>query len=1127
MDNLLTKIRDWLNEADQKTVSRLTSTKKPVQIDTSGGLFNRVQSAIFTPLAKVQSTIEDPNFSVPKFSFANNKTGVAGFGLNVAQDLLNTPSNYGEGIINTGVGIGTGKRTRTLKGVGQIGGSLLNVASFGTGSSLVKEAGETGLKQLIKEGAITGGKYGAGYGLTGGLVEHSDSQSIAEQLLKTVPDVAIGGLAGTVIGGSVAGGVGVLGKLKGSLTKEVEAEISKVSSSKLAPAEKTKVLTSLLNETEAETKLRRAKGITPQQAYGGQQTTLDFKGAFEDWVNGRRAAPLEGLISAKKFESLDNEGIEGIFKFQSGERKGLYGEVQKFFDNKYQELQKAGIKFNYKDQYLPQLWVNPEDEVRAALGRSLTQRPKFSLESIIKDYKAGIDIGLTPRFTKISDLVRSYEATANKALVDRNFFDTLIQGGYIVPADKAPYSWKTLSPDKFPSISIKIPGQGKYTGNYKAPAELGNLINNYLDNPHMPILKATADFSTAIKNLGLNAGIPNVKPLENSIGGLNFHTFNIQARHILFSKNLSELFTGVKYVFNRNAARKYVDEVLPELPKMVKAGLTVSTEDKNAFYGALKEVGPLTKAGEKLDQYFSKPLFEEIVPALKAQHFKSIEADLLKSGMNPKEAEKLAAKQVNNIFGGINWEQLGRSKDTQNLLRSVLLAPDWAETTLNIGKGTVKSLLNPRSPESKVYLTGIRNLLIAYASLNVLNYMSSGHLAFQNDPGHSFEIESGYTNNGQKRYIRPFGTGVDYVRLPYDIVSSAIAGDSGKVFSTVRNRLSPVASQAVGQLTNTNYFGGKIANPEDPIEKQLLARGGDALSNATPSFIGSPIQYATGQVGAEQALTRSLELPTTYTGGPYTKTQKTATQSLTGKEKYDISKELKGESLSENQQQQLQSLIDSGYSGKDALDVVLFDRRMERAQKAILSGEKATLPTMPDSQIEDQLLKDVAEQKALRGEEASIKFAFENGKSQTQVEALLKQLGVTKSYDESKYQIIKSLPTEEQAGYVWFELLKAPSSGTGYLKQIKKLTDAGVLTSAIVSQWEEDGKIDEDKKRAINNAIKIVSNKKITGSKKPKKVGIPSLPKVKTVKVSMSSKAPTFKPLKRISYKKLRQSVTT
>lgn len=766
MQNLLTKIKSWLSEADNQIVSRISPAKKPVSIDTSGGLLNRVESAVLTPLASLQRTIENPNFSVPKFSFADNKTGITGFGLNVAQDLLNTPSNYAEGIINTGVGTAKYDRRRTLKGLGQVGGSLLNVSTFGTGSSLAKEAGEVGLKQLIKEGAIEGGKYGMGYGLTGGLVEHSDSNTAAEQLLKTIPDIALGGLAGTAIGGTVAGGVGVLGKLKGTLTKELEAEVSKVSNSKLDPAKKAKVLTSLLNETETQTKFRRAQGISPQQAYGETESTLNFKGAFEDWVNGRRAAPLEGAISAKKFESLDKKGLDGIFKFQAGERKGLYGEVQKFFDNKYKELQRAGIKFDYKQQYLPQLWENSEDEVRAALGRSLSQKPKFSLESVIKDYKTGIDVGLTPRFTKISDLVKSYEATANKALVDRNFFDTLIQGGYIVPADKAPYSWKTLSPDKFPSISIKIPGQGKYTGNYKAPAELGNLINNYLDNPHMPILKATADFSTAIKNLGLNAGIPNIKPLENSIGGYNFHTNNILARHILFSKNLSELFTGAKYVFNRKAARTYIDEVLPELPRMVKAGLTVSTEDKNAFYGTLKEVGPLTKAGEKLDQYFSKPLFEEIVPALKAQHFKSIESDLIGSGMNKKEAEKLAAKQVNNIFGGINWEQLGRSKDTQNLLRSVILAPDWMESTINIGKGTVKSVLNPKSAESKVYLTGVRNLLIAYASLNVLNYMSSGHLAVQNDPGHAFELEAGYTSNGQKRYYRPFGTGVDYARLP-------------------------------------------------------------------------------------------------------------------------------------------------------------------------------------------------------------------------------------------------------------------------------------------------------------------------------------------------------------------------
>jgi len=65
------------------------------------------------------------------------------------------------------------------------------------------------------------------------------------------------------------------------------------------------------------------------------------------------------------------------------------------------------------------------------------------------------------------------------------------------------------------------------------------------------------------------------------------------------------------------------------------------------------------------------------------------------------QAGRIAASQVNNRFGGLNYAVLGRSASTQNAMRAFLLAPDFLESTgrsvLDLagshGSGVVKSLI--------------------------------------------------------------------------------------------------------------------------------------------------------------------------------------------------------------------------------------------------------------------------------------------------------------------------------------------------------------------------------------------------------------------------------------------------
>lgn len=625
----------------------------------------------------------------------------------------------------------------------------------------------------------------------------------------------------------------------------------------------------------------------------------DVKNTFANWVNNRRATKVEGLLKQKEFADLDKKGINGILEFQSGNKTGRFAEVKKYFDTKYNQVKNSGIDVNYKKNYLPQLWANPPEQVEQILGRKLSQKPSFSLQSLIKDYEAGIKGGLTPKFNTISQLVSWYERIANKTLADVNFFNKIAKEGLIQPSGKSPRGWKTLNPDSFPKISVNIPGEYRYSGTYSAPSELADMINNYLSTPEQSgtlqkNLSGIASFVSAAKNRMLSFGIPST--------GINFHGFNILSRSYLEGGVKGALKTAW-YMVNPDAAAKYVEQNLTKAPDAIKSGLSFSTSE---YANSLESSGLRTKFGNAWNNLFEKPLFEKIISANKLEGWSKLVQEYSKE-MPEDIAKKEAAKFINTVYGGINWEELGRSRDIQNLFRVAALTPDWLESNLKLGAGMVKGLLDIKNPAGKAYRRAFTNLVAAYATLTTINKMTSGHNMWENEPGHTFELEAGYTADGQKRYYRPFGTAVDFIRLPVDIVQAALKGDFSVPARVVRNRLSTIVQPGAALLFNVNWKGQPVYG-KDKYGNQMTAAqqiGGVASELGTlvgfPSFLREGIDYATGKQELEPALTQGLELPFRYSGGAYSTSQKqlrpiAEQQGLSGEDKYNLYKKLQGQS---------------------------------------------------------------------------------------------------------------------------------------------------------------------------------------------------------------------------------------
>lgn len=674
-----------------------------------------------------------------------------------------------------------------------------------------------------------------------------------------------------------------------------------------------------------------------------QALPQELKKEFENLVNTRRSGDVSSRKVMQNFSELDSRGIDGFREIQAGSSTPTAQKIRKFFDSKRQEVVNAGIDVNYRQDYLPQLWANSPEQVSQVFQKKLGQKPQFSLERIIEDYDTGIKAGLTPRVSKVSDLVGWYEQTANKTIANKRFFDYLGKNGYIAPSTQAPQGWVTLNPDAFPKYTMGIRGQEKqYAGTYSAPLEVAKVINNYFGQGS-DVGNAIGGFFSSVKNRIMTGGIPGT--------GINAHGLNILARNTLASKNpIGSFVKTAYYLTNPKAAGNFVEQNLPTAEKLVKSGLTISSPELE-----FKKFEPDMADGfwkksykgisNKLDQWFGDPLFQKVIPAVKVQYADGLAQDLIKRGMSEEDALKEAAKAANNMFGGINVDEIGRSKDMQNLMRSVLLAPDWAETNVRTF-GKLAGLTNPRNffkPEYLAYRRFATNFIGAYVAANAINKAVSGNYMWQNDPGNEFNIDSGqYDSNGKKIYIRPFGTAVDMVRLPFEMVSGLVKGNTSSIVKTVSNRINPVAATGIRLISNQDYQGRPLRGDNISLPQEVLNQGSEVLQGAVgiPNFIKSGLDYAGGKTSGAEALAQATEAPLRFYGGAYSKTQKEVSDTLksqgaSGKELFDVNKSLKGQTLSDNQK----ALIKQNGSG--VLQTILKnreDKKLKDTEKSKVSG---------------------------------------------------------------------------------------------------------------------------------------------------------------------------------------------
>lgn len=226
------------------------------------------------------------------------------------------------------------------------------------------------------------------------------------------------------------------------------------------------------------------------------------------------------------------------------------------------------------------------------------------------------------------------------------------------------------------------------------------------------------------------------------------------------------------------------------------------------------------------------------ITSLKFDLYDRLKKEIQRSSpaLTDEQVGRVAASQVNNKFGGLNYTLMGRSASTQNALRAFLLAPDFLESS-------GRSIVDLASPHGKTLVKS----LIAYNVARWLlargvNYLVSG----QTRPEAGFDVLS---KDGKRTYSmrHTLGDFLHFANSPRDFVANRVnpllvrapeeivqgedefghkVSDVQAFWDTLR-QVTPIPLQGI-------YPTQQVTQPA-PIDKILQAGGIESRKNFTPA----------------------------------------------------------------------------------------------------------------------------------------------------------------------------------------------------------------------------------------------------------------------------------------------------
>jgi hypothetical protein len=183
------------------------------------------------------------------------------------------------------------------------------------------------------------------------------------------------------------------------------------------------------------------------------------------------------------------------------------------------------------------------------------------------------------------------------------------------------------------------------------------------------------------------------------------------------------------------------------------------------------------------------------------------------------------SKEMNEVFGNLQNQGWAKNKTLQDTLRTIVLAPNWAESQLKAeGRGygqLARSAWDAAHGNFRMgtvaqgQLTVVAGMLLAN---QVMNYLTTGHSTFENKDGH--KLDAFIPGGAHGFWFNPFEIGAEYAFMAQRYFSQHMT-PVDVLTQIASNKLSSLGRGAKDLATNRDYAGRPFENFTDRIRGSL------------------------------------------------------------------------------------------------------------------------------------------------------------------------------------------------------------------------------------------------------------------------------------------------------------------
>jgi len=454
-------------------------------------------------------------------------------------------------------------------------------------------------------------------------------------------------------------------------------------------------------------------------------------------------------------------------------------QVAMYISNSYRILGNkaldAGVIKNVLDNYAGRIWDldnKSSMETFRKFGTTSKHAKQRKLTTIVEGWASGLELKVSGATNNLNVLKQEINKTAS----DKQFIKSLselkdIDGNRILTTTKLDGyaevkhpNFKLWRPAGVGAVDVETfrsarnffkteDGIIMEKKSLYAPIEVAKNINNMLGESSLkdiPVVKTITKYNAILKAWILQSSF--------------FHHMAFSRSYLLGTHGKSLKETNIKIAYKDGI--KMMEEMSPIVELGVKNGLTLGIKQdwneelvrQKTFIGNVLDRSKATKVIKDkiigLRQKQADFLFGELGAGLKAKAFAIEFRNLVKKYPNEdvNELAKISANLINDDFGGLHLQRMGRNPTVQHMFRIFALAPDWTESNI---RSMAKSIKAGGTIEKKVYRRFWASILTKGLTITLLSNMFMAGL----------DKDDEKTKGMWERFVRNYKTSWEQGRL--------------------------------------------------------------------------------------------------------------------------------------------------------------------------------------------------------------------------------------------------------------------------------------------------------------------------------------------------------------------------